>query len=170
MDTSHCCASESRSHHCTVALNHDTVLIMGGVINDEGRITNTCLLFRLSLNQFHKSKQMILRRQNHAAVVLPDGSVLISGGSCEVTFSSCEMYVPGHPDKRRYAGRMRQQRECHALCVLPNTRTVLAIGGNPRLTGYSFCETFNMDTLRWSRYGPPVPDVLYEADAVVLLD
>jgi hypothetical protein len=70
-----------------------TVLIAGGGSTNIG-ITATAELYDPAMGIFHRTANMSTPRTNHAATLLTDGSVLISGGYFGGRIASAELYRP----------------------------------------------------------------------------
>jgi hypothetical protein len=131
-----------RESHVAVLLADGRVLIIGG---HRGRRANIELytsveVYDPTTGAFSAAGEMTVRRHKHDAVLLPDGRVLITGGSDERDdrgrYSSAEIFDP-QTGRARMAGTMRLPRYKHAgtSVVLPGGRVLIA-GGAPEAEVY----------------------------------
>ncbi|PUA76089.1 hypothetical protein DB771_14725 [Burkholderia sp. AU29985] len=89
---------------------------------------------------------MSMGRNRHTATLLPDGTVLVTGGNGGSYLSSAELY---HPDTKTWetVASMSAPRDSHTATLLPDG-TVLVAGGNG--AGYlSSAELYHPDTKTW---------------------
>ena len=78
--------AHSRFGHTVVLLEDHTVLVAGGLDTRRqgvGRFLQSAEIFDPGTLSFSSTSNMIRRRFNHAASLLPDGTVLITGGSVD---------------------------------------------------------------------------------------
>ena len=91
----------ARFLHTATLLNDGTVLVTGGTIPSASNLqTNTAEIYTVGTASFTPAGTMQVARQRHAATLLGDGSVLITGGLRDNNLSnapwtSAERYLPG---------------------------------------------------------------------------
>jgi hypothetical protein len=131
-----------RESHVAVLLNDGRVLIVGG---HRGRRSDIELYTSMeaydpAAGTFSAAGEMTLRRHKHDAVLLPDGRVLITGGTDERDeqgrYDSAEIFDP-RTGTSQSTGSMRLPRYKHAgtSLVLPDGRVLIA-GGAPEAEVY----------------------------------
>ncbi len=96
---------------------------------------------------------MSTTRGAHAAVLLSDGRVLVSGGYNGSYLTSAEIYDPGTSGTGSWssAGDMAIARQNHTMTLLPNGEVLVAGGHNPG--GITAAELFDPATTTWSSAG-----------------
>jgi len=87
--------TEARSGHTATVLPDGTVLVTGGYRNDTGgtRLLASAELYDPSSGSWTVTQSMIEARMGHTATLLPNGTVLVEGGSDGS--ASAELYHPG---------------------------------------------------------------------------
>ena len=120
--------NEARSGAAAVRLSDGRVLVTGGSTTLDGvtSITSTTEIYDPSSNLWSDAGAMIVPRAGHTASALPDGRVVIAGGSSE-PFFSLEVYDPA-TELFTFAGSATLARSGHAAAVLGDGR-VLFVGG-----------------------------------------
>ena len=127
----------ARESHTATLLNDGSVLITGGHKGRRAAITiySNAELYNPSTGTFSPTANMSVRRHKHDAALLPDGKVLVVGGSAERdregAYASAEIY-----DHR--TGRftptvnMNVKRYKHrgTTVLLPSGQTLIAGGSN----------------------------------------
>src|SRR5258708_30524673 len=83
-----------RTYHTATLLKDGCVLIAGGM-NRMGKALDSAILFDPKTGKFAPTGSMAELRYNAAAVQLPDGRILISGGA-----STSEGYAGAHQEKQ----------------------------------------------------------------------
>jgi hypothetical protein len=127
--------SVARESHTMIALDDGTVLVVGG---HRGRQSSIVLyasaeLYSPATKQWSPTGSMAIRRHKHDAVRLPDGQVLITGGSDERdergAYRSAELYSPA-TGRFTAVGSMVHARYKHqgTSLALPNGSVVIASG------------------------------------------
>ena len=117
---------------CTATLLNDgRVLICGGTGRD---VTASAELFDPARKSFTATGPMTVPRYSHAAILIPGGRVLITGGLTrrDVVLSSCELY---DPDAGTFTlvGDMAEPR-CKQAAVGLSRGEVLILGGTDETT------------------------------------
>jgi hypothetical protein len=96
-------------------------------------------------------------RQGHTATLLPDGTVLIAGGSKNIGFrselASAEIYDPASGSFRE-TGSMTTPREGHSATLLRDGRVLIAGGSANGVTTLSSAETYDYRTGRFTTIAP----------------
>jgi hypothetical protein len=126
--------SSPRALHTATAMRDGRVLICGGTYNAQiGGVLSSAELYDPAAGTFLPTSSMSAARQGHTATLLPNGQVLIAGGSQSVGFrselASAELYDPQSGTFRR-TGSMHTPREGHTATLLRDGR-VLITGGSP---------------------------------------
>ena len=140
--------STARAFHTATVLLDGTVLITGGLSSTFGLPAQASAeIYDPAAGQFLSTGSMSVGRFMHAATLLQDGSILITGGSTDATvvaLDSTEVYRPT-PDSASPSGTftpfapMTVARSSHTATRLPDGR-VLVAGGQPnsQLTNIQF--------------------------------
>jgi hypothetical protein len=102
--------------------------------------------------------EMVADRYTHTATLLPDGKVLVAGGSTGINenpfYSSAELYDPA-TGTWSATGSMGTARQAHTATLLPNG-TILIAGGATDITdtgSLSSSETYDPSTGTWTATG-----------------
>lgn len=169
----------NRRGHSASLLNDGRVLIAGGSSDDPSdAFLNTAEIYDPSTGTFSLTGLMLKGRESHAATVLPNGSVLISGGRGRntpsfdvITLAESELFNPA-TGRFNPTGSMVTARSEHTATLLPSG-LVLIVGASetnaaelydPSVGAYF--TTSGLDTLRPSR--DPVTVLLKSGDVLVL--
>lgn len=116
-----------RRHQGSTAnlLNDGTVLVIGGISSG-----NTAELYEPKSGTFKAVGRLAVSRSYHSATLLPDGKVLLAGGSDEQDeHASAEIYDPVSREFRLLTATLNEGRADHVAVALPNG-TVLLAGGS----------------------------------------
>ena len=170
-----------RAGHTATVLRDGRVLVAGGLTccqdpNPSAEFfSSTAEIYDPSTEAFAPTGSMRLARGNHAAALLPDGRVLISGGDGNdpaAPPSSTEIYDPASGDFS-LAGDLQTLRESHSAVALTDGR-ILLVGGEvpPQLAGSTgvgvhATEIFDPATGRWSA-GPTLGPAFFAATVTLL--
>jgi Galactose oxidase, central domain len=123
--------TQPREAFTSTLLNSGKVLLTGGLYDSATHVTATADIYDPSANTFvHTAGSMIETRESHAASLLSNGWVLISGGyngSSSVVSQTAEIYNPG-ADMFTMVGTMTIPR-VYQKSVTLNDGTVLVIDG-----------------------------------------
>ena len=166
--------------HTATLLNDGRVLVVGGLSccqfpNPSTEFfTNTAEIYDPALDRFTPTGSMTVARGGHAAAILPDGRVLISGGSndpgpaplgTEIFDPATGQFSPG--------GDLRAARDSHAAVTLTDGR-VLVLGGEapPEAAGrvgvgVPETEIFDPSAGRWTA-GPRLDPAFFAATVTML--
>jgi Abnormal spindle-like microcephaly-assoc'd, ASPM-SPD-2-Hydin len=133
--------NNARSAHTATLLNNGTVLVVGGWAgvpqNSEGMAFGPALasaeLYNPATGTFSATGSLITARANHAAALLANGKVLITGGESVYgqpsgDLSSAEIYDPA-TGAFSAAGNMTSTRFFHTATLLPSGQMLIAGGG-----------------------------------------
>jgi hypothetical protein len=126
------------------------VLLAGGANFDTGFQDREAVLYDPFTGNFTATGSMTVNRNVQAAVVLPDGKVLITGGDVGRVAQSAEIY---DPDTEKFSpiGNMIWQRAIHTATLLQDGRVLIAGGSYKAKDGATSYPT-NSAELYW----PPV--------------
>ncbi len=132
----------SRESHAAVALPDGHVLVVGG---HQGRrsaieIFTSAEQFDPATGQFEPAGDMNVRRHKHDAILLPDGRVLITGGTDERdsrgVYASAEIYDPVTARFRTGSAMLLPRYKHRGTPVLLPDGRVLLPGGSTRAEVY----------------------------------
>ena len=121
--------TSARMHHTATLLLSGKVLLAGGW-SSYSLITSVASaeLYDPETNLFTSVGSMSIPRNRHKSTLLPDGKVLISGGSKhQFSVSSLEVFDPAS-ETFVGAGNLDAMRTSHTVTLLPNGK-VLIVGG-----------------------------------------
>jgi len=126
-----------RANHAAVRLADGRVLLCGGfreVSSGTVNSTETAELFDPASNTFTATSPMLAQRVDHAATLLPDGRVLVTGGSALfgsslVDHASVELFDPASQTWSAAPHAMVHSHATHAALDLGDGR-VLVVGGS----------------------------------------
>ncbi len=126
-----------RALHAAVALHDGRILISGGTSTaNVGGVLDSAEIYDPAVGTFEPTGTMTAARQGHTATVLPDGRVLLTGGTKNIgfraTLASAEIYDPGSGTFQT-TGSMTTAREGHTATLLRDGRVLIA-GGSPNGT------------------------------------
>jgi N-acetylneuraminic acid mutarotase len=154
----------TRGLHTATVLPNGLVLITGGhngawggnppSKGNTGGYVSTCELYNPATNSFSYTGSLNTLRYQHTATLLPNGKVLITGGSIgyNTYTNTCEIYDPS-TGNWSVTDSMSESRFMHSATLLPNG-TVLVIGGLNNVGNIvSTCEIYNPSTNSWSSTG-----------------
>jgi hypothetical protein len=91
-------------------------------------VTNTAPITIVTTG-FSGISDMGTARSGHTATLLPDGRVLVAGGTTDAT-RSAELFAPASSSFAATAGGMVQVRSGHCSAALPNGKVLIAGGGS----------------------------------------
>lgn len=120
-----------RVDHAATLLSDGKVLIMGGIDRSWIHVNlQSATLYDPSTGMYLSTGSMTKPRNNHAAVLLPDGRVLIVGGMGGGTaqYNDAEIYDPTTGKFTIVADKMKHIRMYPTATLLPNGK-VLIVGG-----------------------------------------
>ncbi|MEU5261522.1 kelch repeat-containing protein [Amycolatopsis sp. NPDC021455] len=154
-----------RRLHTLTRLPDGTVLAAGGLggSSPTGPGLGTAEIYHPDSNQWtFTTVPMITPRWGHSAVLLPDGSVLVAGGSAArpggstTALRSAERYTPSD-GKWHEAPAMTDARTGHTAVALDDGM-VLVVGGVvpvgvPDDPALAFCELYDSDKKQWAPTG-----------------
>jgi N-acetylneuraminic acid mutarotase len=143
-----------RASHTATLLQNGKVLVAGGLNSFMSlRGLNSAELYDPVANTWTTAATMLTGRHDHTATLLPNGKVLVTGGSDYVTsFSSAELYDPV-ANTWTPAGTMSTARWGHSATLLNNGKVLIA-GGYGSASGLSAtAELYDPVSNTWSPAG-----------------
>ena len=142
--------------HHSARLKDGRILVVGGLgINEQGafQVLSSAEIYNPTSGSWTAGGNMNTPRFGHAVITLPDGRVLVAGGSNSATGSepalgTAEIYDPAS-NRWSSAANLNAAREGHRAVVLPNGEVMVAGG-----TGYGGClastELYDAGADRWA--------------------
>jgi N-acetylneuraminic acid mutarotase len=144
----------SRAGHTATLLPNGRVLVAGGLNYNNssgiGIVLSSAELYDPVSGSWSSIPSMSTAREFHTATLLPNGKVLVAGGSDSTTLNSAELYDPSTSTWSN-TGSMTMAREFHTATLLPNGK-VLVAGGSDSTTLNS-AELYDPSTSTWSNTG-----------------
>ena len=163
---------QGRAHHSTTLLADGRVLVVGGEGDAHGDSLRDAAVYDPAVGTWAPIPSLMSAgRADHTATALPDGTVLVAGGTTVHIGGRPEDILPSAEilDRSGQAflavPAMAQRRRFHTATLLPGGR-VLAIGGNgDRIaTPTATVEIYDPATSRWTAAAPmPRPDAGHSA-------
>jgi TATA-box binding protein (TBP) (component of TFIID and TFIIIB) len=126
----------ARESHTATLLNNGKVLITGGHKNRKAAITiySSTEVYDPSTGRFSPAANMSIRRHKHDASLLPDGRVLIVGGSDERdrngTYASAEIFDPRTEQFSPVVDMNVRRYKLRGTTLLLPTGKVIVVGGS----------------------------------------
>lgn len=76
---------DAKYTHTSILIDHDTVLVLGGVDNSSGsrKLSYSCYLYHISANKWERTGDLLNARASAAVAILPNGDVWATGGFTE---------------------------------------------------------------------------------------
>ena len=142
---------EGRGGHTATLLANGTVLVVGGGSADPEDVgLKTAELFDPAAGRWRPTLSLATPRAGHAATLLRDGTVLVTGG---LTQATAELYDPG-AGTWSAAPDMGTPRNGHTATLLNDGR-VLVVGGFPArdVPPAATAEVYDPVARRWSPAG-----------------
>jgi len=147
-----------RALHSATLLRDGKVLICGGTATANiGGVLSSAEIYDPATQTFTLTGSMTAARQGHTATMLPDGTVLIAGGSENIGFrselASAEIYDPTSGSFRA-TGSMMTPREGHTATLLRNGKVLVAGGSANGTTTTASAEVYDYKTGRFTAIAP----------------
>jgi N-acetylneuraminic acid mutarotase len=141
----------ARGLHTATALASGTVLVTGGV-DVQQAVLNSAELYHPEMMPpaWTPAGNLSQARQGHAATLLKDGRVLITGGSASNVYpTSAELYDPA-TNSWTVTGSMQQPRNGHTATLLGDGRVLVTGGFNPNDGYLASAELYDPAAGSWS--------------------
>ena len=169
--------SMARSHHTATLLEDGRVLVAGGTTHQETRFVSldAVELYDPLKNTWTTAAPMHDARNGHTATAMPDGSVLVAGGSREgrVNLASVERFVPAS-GAWVVEQPLHVPRWLHAAVLLDNG-AVLVLGGRSNFARGGVGPGISSDSVEWLdpakgawTAGPPMTEARQRMGALLL--
>jgi hypothetical protein len=162
----------NRRGHSATLLNDGTVLLVGGITcctpNGEF-LTGSAEIFDPVAQTFSLTGSLSTARALHAATLLPDGRVLITGGIVDPDASSlaAEIFDPSI-SRFFFAGNLQFARDLHSAILLTDGRVLIVGGeGSTPFIGVEATEIFDPSSGTFS-LGPTVSPAFFSSTATLL--
>jgi len=134
----------ARVSHTATLLPNGEVLIAGGTNNAQtGGALSSEELYEPTSGTFSTTGSLAAARYQHTATLLPNGEVLIAGGSNSGYLSSAELYDPASGTFNT-AGPLATARAVFTATLLPNGKVLIA-GGVDSGSNQTSAELFSTD-------------------------
>lgn len=147
---------EVRARHTATLLADGRVLVAGGTTWRDGTgygTLSTAEIYDPVADRWTAAHPSIEARSGHAAVRLPNGTVLVCGGANSGYSATVEIYDPSRDEWRPVAPMLRR-RYGPASVLLADGRVLVAGGvGLGVLEAHTLCEIFDPTTETWSPAG-----------------
>jgi hypothetical protein len=148
---------EPRIAHAAVALKSHEILVTGGSSSADGDTPVAPMLASVELlgeKTTVKVAPMAAARALHAALLLADGRVLVSGGIGDdaAALRSTDIYDPATRSWRR-GPDLRQARFAHRASLLPDGRVLIAGGFDSKRQPLSSTEVWRPGEPQWQDAG-----------------
>src|SRR5262245_57457814 len=147
-----------RSGHTATLLPNGRVLVAGGIVGGNGKITNTELYDPATGNWYATGRLTEARPEGFTATLLANGKVLVVGGYNQyLPYPKCfqnstELYDPVSQVWTR-TGDLNYGRYAHSATLLPNGK-VLVVGGSGGIGGIgNSAELYDPATGVWTTTG-----------------
>lgn len=143
-----------RESHTATLLPNGKVLVAGGITvtyangTTQARALASAELYDPANHTWSTAGTMSVAHSNHTATLLPNGKVLIAGGSGNVV-SSAEVYDP-IANSWSAAGDMGATRSRHTATSLPSGKVLVAGGATNQLQALSSAEIYDPATNSWA--------------------
>lgn len=146
-----------RENYALAVLPNGEVLVAGGATAQRFLgVTNTAEIYNPSTGTFTRTGSMNVARQGATATVLPNGKVLVAGGSQYINanaIASAELFDP-KTGTWTPAGTMNVPRSQHIATLLAANGMVLVAGGGDGSRFYTnSAELYNPGTDTWTLTG-----------------
>jgi MYXO-CTERM domain-containing protein len=159
-----------RAYASLTALSDGRVLVAGGCANaDCSTIQGDAEIYDPSTDRWSPAGALITARAGHAATLLPDGRVLLSGGcgdgACRMTLPSAEIFTPGAGFSA--AATMPGARHDHTATLLATGQVLVAGGAMGPASSIPRAEVYLPDLDRWIAVEDMMLDRAYHVAALL---
>jgi hypothetical protein len=143
--------TQQRAYQTATLLKDGTVLLAGSW--DGKSASASAEIYDPTTRTFRATGSMLSKRMNHTATLLPNGRVLIVGGTTDGNnaLSTAELYDPA-TGKFSSTGSMKFPRQEHTATLLSDGKVLIA-GGHDNRYSYPIAELYNPKTGRFTQTG-----------------
>ncbi len=167
----------ARAAHTSTRLANGNILIVGGNATTPSFVTHvTAEVFDSTARIFSATGSMDDERALHTATLLPDGKVLVAGGSGATgTLSTAELYTTTSPTSGVFTntsvstGGMQVSRASHAALLLPDGNVLLVGGFTSGIGTIGSAELFDSATGLFASSPPGPMNIPRQAPTMTLL-
>ena len=147
----------ARCNYVLAVLQNGKILVAGGATSERFLgVTTSAELYNPTTGNWTRTGSMNQARQGATATVLPNGKVLVAGGSTYINGSaltSAELYDPA-TGTWTLTGSLNIRRAQHTATLLATNGVVLVAGGGDGYTFYTnTAELYNPATGAWTLTG-----------------
>jgi N-acetylneuraminic acid mutarotase len=145
----------NRCYHTATLLPNGKVLVAGGLNspNNHASFLSNTELYDSAIGTWAVTGALSSVRHSHTATLLPNGKVLVVGGSNNTNWlSSAELYDP-NTGAWTATGAMSTARYAHTATLLPNGKVLVAGGYNSTLRTLLSAELYDPVTGTWAATG-----------------
>lgn len=153
---------EARTYHTATQLLDGRVLVAGGmgIATTEGvaNVLASAELYDPRTGQWTQTGPMVEARGLHTATLLPDGKVLVAGGSACADFNGCplssaELYDPNTGTWTATGALIEARAQGHTATLLGNGKVLIAGGSDDSFGLLASAELYDPITGSWSAAG-----------------
>gem|GEM_PF-1691990 len=140
-----------RFHHTATLLANGQVLVTGGTSGEHGgNVLAATEVYDPASNTWAPTGSLAMARRNHTATLLPDGRVLVTGGTHGggTLQNSAEVYDPA-VGTWSPSGHMATARSHHSATLLADGRVLIAGGGGSDWASGASSELFDPASGTW---------------------
>ena len=147
---------QSRMSHSAVKLIDNTILVTGGMESvTMGDTLSSAEIYDPLQNSWSKVAKLTRARLGHRSTLLPDGRVLVTGGTSVVEAdllgpeTTAEIYDPILNEWTLISTELLARKD-HSAVLTPGGKVILIGGGDPAGAGVLPIESYDIENNEWS--------------------